>query len=203
VENIAGYVYDHTRHEPRRWRQLEADQQGTYFVSMVQSPIRAEFLRFARLHAVNHPCCDPLDGRTHSLREVTRWIGIRALAIRFISLGDFLGVLELVQPSIRRKHGSHQDRIIRLNPDDEARFRLNLDQVASSCSTSTRVRVRSGGAKNFAPIVFAFSSARTRAAAPRSSSITFRRDRSMRRDARQLMCPDSWSTGRSDRPRRR
>ena len=166
MENIAGYVYDHTLHEPRRWHQLEANQRGPYFVSMVHSPRRAEFLRFVRLHVEDHPYCDPLDGRVHRLEEVTRWIGIRALAVRFISLGVGLGVFELVQPKMRREQDSHEDTIIQREQENEVRFRSKGDLVASISSSSAGVVSRSGGAKNRAPIIIAFSSASGGASVP-------------------------------------
>jgi hypothetical protein len=201
VENIAGYVYDHTTCNARRWHQLTADQQGPYFVSMLHGPRRDEFLRSGRSHTEKNSCCDPLDGRVHGLKDVTCWIGIRELALRFIGLGVILGVFELVQPWMRREQESHEDMINRLERENEARFRLKLGQVASIFSIGTGVVSQSGGVKKCTPDIVAFSSERPSATLPRSSSMASRRDRSISRNARQLTFPDSWSTGRSDRPR--
>ena len=97
MENIAGYVYDHTTCNARSWRQAEPTNKVRTPCRWVHSPRRAEFLRYVRLHAEKNPCCNPLDGRVHSLKEVTSWIGIRELALRFIGLGVILGVFELVR----------------------------------------------------------------------------------------------------------
>jgi len=202
VENIAGYVYDHTTCDSRCWHQLEAGQRGPYFVSIVHGPTRAEFLRFVRLHAETHRCCDPLDGRVHSLNEVTRWMGIRELALRFIGLGVILGVFELVEPWLRREQESHEDMIKRLERENEARFRLKVDQVGPIVSISTGPVSRSGGAKTCTPNIVVSSSDRAWATVPRSASMTSRRDRSTYRNARQMTCPNAWPSGRSARPHR-
>ena len=158
MENIAGYVYDHTTRYAQRWHQLEADQQGPYFVSMVHSPSRSEFLRFVRLHAENHACCDPLDGRVHSLKNVTRWIGIRELAVRFIGLGVILGVFELVRPRMRREEKNHEDVVNRLERDADVQFRLKVHQVSSISSircdrSPIRQKFRSFGGRHHWPLV--------------------------------------------------
>jgi len=202
VENIAGYVFDHTTCDPRRWRQLEADQRGPYFVSRVHGPQRAEFLRSVRAHTEKNPGCDPLDGRVHTLKEVTRWIGIQELALRFIGLGVILGVFELVQRWVRREQESHEDMINRLERGNEVQFRAKVQQVPSVFWTGTGVFARSAGAQNGTPIMVASSSEHTRATLPRSSSTTAPRDRYMSRNARQLTCPNAWPSGRSGRARR-
>ena len=202
MDDIAGYVYDHTTCNARRWHQLKTDQQGPYFVSMLHGPRRDEFLRTGRSHTEHNSCCDPLDGQVHSLKDVTGWMGIRELALRFIGLGVILGAFELVQPWVRREQESHEDMINRLEQENEGRFRLKLGQVASIFSIGTGVVSQSGGVKACPPISVAFSSQRTCATEPSSSSMTSRRDRSNSRNARQLTCSESWSTGRSGRPRR-
>ena len=201
MENIAGYVFDHTTCDARRWRQLEADQQGPYFVSMVHGPQRAEFLRSVRAHAEKHACCDPLDGRGHTLKEVTRWIGIRDLALRFIGLGVMLGVFESVQPWVRREQESHEDMMNRLERGNEVQFRANVQSVPSAFSTGTGVCSRSDGAPNAVPIVVASSSGPARATLGRSPSTTSPRDRYLSRNARQLTCPNAWPSGRPARAR--
>jgi len=195
VGNIAGYVFDHTTCDARRWQQLEAGQQGPYLVSMVNGPHRDEFLRFARTHVEKNPCCDPLDGRAHDLTEVTRWIGIRELALRFIGLGVILGVFELVQPWVRREQESHEDMIDRLERENEARFRLKVYQVPSIFPISTGVGSRSGGAKNCTPKSVASSAERACATRPRSALTISPRERSRSRNARQLSCSNAWPLG--------
>ena len=202
MENIAGYVFDHTTCDARRWRQLEADQQGPYFVTMVHRPLKAEFLRSVRAHAENNASCDPLDGRVHTLKEITRWIGIRDLALRFIGLGVMLEVFELVQPWVRRERESHEDMMNRLERGNEVQFRAKVQSPLSAFSMGTGVFTRSGGAPNAMPIVVASSSEPARATLDRSPSTTSPRNRYLRRNARQLTCPNAWPSGRPGRARR-
>jgi len=202
VENIAGYVYDHTTGDARRWHQLDADQRGPFFVSMVHGPQRDEFLSSTRSHAENHPGCDPLDGRVHRLEEVTRWIGIRELALRFIGLGVSLGVFELVRPWMRREPENHEDMINRLERDNDAQFRSKVHQVSSISSVSTKVGSRFGGATSCTPMIVESSSERVCKSLHRSSPVTSTWDRFMSRNARKLTCTDAWPSGRSARPRR-
>lgn len=98
MENIAGYVLDHTSRDEGRWRRLPADRRGPYFVSAIHGPRRDEFLRLLRRHREESPGRNPLDGREHALGEMVRWIGIAPLAIRFVGLGVILGVFELASP---------------------------------------------------------------------------------------------------------
>jgi len=202
VENIAGYVYDHTTCNARRWRRLEADQHGPFFVSIVHGPERDEFLRCTRTHAENNPGCDPLDGRVHSLQEVTRWIGIRELALRFIGLGVILGVFELVRPWTSREHENHEDMINRLERDNDAQFRLRVHRVPSISSISTKAVSRSGGPTTCTRLIVESSSERARKTLSAPSPTYARRDRFMSRDARKLTCTDAWPSGRSARSRR-
>jgi len=195
VENIAGYVFDHTTCDARRWHQLEAGQQGPYFVSMVHGPQRDEFLRSARAHAEKNSSCDPFDGRVHDLKEVTRWIGIRELALRFIGLGVILGVFELVQPWVRREQESHEDMINRLERDNEARFRLKVHQVPFIFPIRTGIVSRSGGAEKCTPRSVASSSERACPTRPKSSSTVSPVERSRSRNARQLTCSNAWPLG--------
>ena len=171
-------------------------------MSTAHSPRTAEFLRFVRLHADKNPCCDPLDGQVHNLKEVTRWIGIRELALRFIGLGVILGVFELVQPWVRREQENYEDTIGRLERDNDAQFRSKVYQVPSNSSISTKAVSRSGGATTCSPIVVQSRSKRACATLPRSSSTITPRERSLSREARQLTCPNAWRTSRSARPHR-
>jgi hypothetical protein len=199
MENIAGYVYDHTTRNGRRWLELEADQQGPYFVSTVHDPRTAEFLRFARLQTETHTCCDPLDGRVHNLKEMTRWIGIRELAVRFIGLGVILGVFELVRPWVRREHENDEDMIKRLERDNDAQFRLTAKQVLSLSSMNTKPGSRFGGAATSKPNFIESSSERGPMTLPMSSStISARKRLPGRRDTR-LTRPCTWPTVRSIR----
>jgi hypothetical protein len=98
VENIGGYVFDHTTRNASRWNTLQADERGPFFVSTLNAPRKDEFLRYVRQHMEKSPGCNPLDGREHMIGEIARWIGVRALAVRFVSLGVLLGVFELASP---------------------------------------------------------------------------------------------------------
>jgi len=202
VENIAGYVYDHTTCDARGWHQLGGDQKGPFYVSMVHGAQRDEFLSSTRSHAEKNPGCDPRDGRVHSLKEMTRWIGIRELALRFIGLGVILGVFELVRPWTRRDQENHEDMINRLERDNDAEFRLSVHQLPSFSSNSTKVVSRSGTATTRNPIIVESSSERASETLPRSLSTTSLRDRFMSRSARKLTCTDGWPSGRSARSRR-
>jgi hypothetical protein len=142
VENIAGYVYDHTTCDERRWHELDAVQRGPYFVSATYQPQRDRFLELIQLYSEQRPDCDPLDGHEHNLAEMTRWIGIRELALRLIGLGVMLGVFELVRPWEERAEESREKMIGRLDRGDEGSFRL-------------KVRRRSGNAIGVFPGVLA------------------------------------------------
>jgi hypothetical protein len=98
VENIGGYVFDHTNRNASRWSTLQADDRGPYCVSTLYAPQKDEFIRYVRQHMEKSPGCNPLDGSEHTIGEIARWIGIRALAIRFVSLGVLLDVFELASP---------------------------------------------------------------------------------------------------------
>jgi hypothetical protein len=202
VENIAGYVFDHTTCDPRRWGQLEADQRGPYFVSSVHNSRRAEFLRLMRSHVEKNRCCDPLNGRVHTLKEITRWIGIRELALRFIGLGVILEIFELDQPWVRREQENHEDMLNRLERGNEVRFRAKVRPVPSVSTTCTGVYARSAEAENGTMMMVASSVEHALATLPRSSSTTTPRSRYMSRNARQLACPNAWPSGRSGRFRR-
>jgi hypothetical protein len=115
VENIAGYVFDHTTLDQSRWHRLGADERGPYRVSASHDPQKDRFLDFIHLHAEKAPRCNPLDGRKHRLSEIAGWIGNRALARRFIGLGVILGVFELVRQPPGRGGADCEDLIRRLD----------------------------------------------------------------------------------------
>jgi hypothetical protein len=202
VENIAGYVYDHTGCDERRWHQLEADQRGPYFVSAVNGPRRDEFLKSVRSQIEKKTCCDPLDGQVHSLEDVTRWIGIRELALRFIGLGVILGVFQLVEQWKRREEEKHDDMIKRLQREHGARFRSKAPQGSSIDLIDTQVDSRSRRAENCKPIIITSSAEFAWATLPGSSATTSATHRPFGRSARRFTCRDAWPTARSDRPRR-
>jgi hypothetical protein len=124
MENIAGYVLDHTCRDEVRWRRLPAGERGPYLVSALHGPRRDEFLRLVRRHREISTGYNPLDGREHGLGEVTRWLGIAPLAIRFVGLGVILGVFELTSPweAVVGEDCESVDR--RLGRGDGWRFRL-------------------------------------------------------------------------------
>jgi hypothetical protein len=124
MENLAGYVLDHTSWDQVRWHRLAADERGPYFVSPLHGPRDAEFLKFIRQHRERSPGCNPLDGREHSLSEIARWIGNTALAARFIGLGVILGVFDLTSPSEGRSGADRRSMNGRPECAGEARFRL-------------------------------------------------------------------------------
>jgi hypothetical protein len=136
MENIAGYVFDRTSRDQDRWHRLADDERGPYFISALYGPRKAEFLRLVRLHTEKSPGCNPLDGREHGLGEISRWIGIPALAVRFVGLGVILGVFELTFPWEGRAGEEHQDIYRRLEGVDEGRFRLrgSRPREAIECS---------------------------------------------------------------------
>lgn len=98
MENIAGYVFDHTTRDEALWRSLPAGERGPFLVSPRHTPCRDAFLRLVRLQSEKDLGCDPLDGHEHDFDEIARWIGIRGLAVRFIGLGVLLGLFELTAP---------------------------------------------------------------------------------------------------------
>jgi hypothetical protein len=126
MDNIVGYVYDHTTCDERRWHELDAGHRGPYFVSATYQPGRDRFLELIQLHVEQRPDCDPLDGGEHCLAEATRWIGIRELALRFIGLGVLLGVFELIRPWEVRAGESREEMIRRLDRGDEGSFRMKV-----------------------------------------------------------------------------
>jgi hypothetical protein len=134
MENIAGYVLDHTTRDANLWHHLNADERGPYFVSPMNRPRRDLFLKLVRLQRQHAPGCDPLDGREHGLDRAARWIGNRALAIRFVGLGVILGVFELATSweAVPGEDLEHVDR--RLAGRGEVRFRL----TGSRPRTATR-----------------------------------------------------------------
>jgi hypothetical protein len=202
VGNIAGYVYDHTRCDARRWRRVEAGLRGPYFVSAVNGPRRDEFLKFVRLHIEKKPGCDPLDGQVHGLEELTRWIGIRELALRFIGLGVILGVFQLAKPWIRRDEENHEDMVKRLKCQDGARFRLTPRRPSSIDWTDTRKVSQSFRSEKSRPIIITSSAELDWVNLPSSSTTTFARHRPWSPSGRRPTCSDSWPTVRSDRIRR-
>jgi hypothetical protein len=98
MENIAGYLLDHTTRNESRWRRADDAKRGPYLVSAIHGPRKDVFLRLIRLQTQSSSGCNPLDRRAHGLDEIARWIGNRALAIRFIGLGVILGAFELATP---------------------------------------------------------------------------------------------------------
>jgi len=124
VQDIAGYVFDHTSRDAGRWHRLAAAERGPLLVSAVHAPREAEFLRLIRLHREKSPGCNPLDGREHSIGEIGRWLGIKALAVRFVGLGVILGVFELTSRWESPAGGDHQDPQGRPEQLDGLRFRL-------------------------------------------------------------------------------
>ena len=202
VENISGYVYDHTRCGPRRWHQLETGQRGPFFVSTVNGPRCDDFLRFVRSYVEKKSVCDPLDGQVHGLEEVTRWIGIRELALRFIGLGVILGVFQLVEPWIRCDEEGHEQMLDRLKREDGARFRSSASHVASTGFLVARAVTRSIRGESCQPIVITASAEHLWATLPSSSSTTSPRSRLWSRNARRPTFSDVWPTGRSRRLRR-
>jgi hypothetical protein len=131
MENIAGYVYDHTTCNEQRWHKLDAGQRGPYFVSATYQPGRDRFLELIHLHGEQRPDCDPLDDHEHGFAEITRWIGIRELAIRFIGLGVMLGVFELVRSWEERAGESRDEMSRRLDRGNEGTFRLKVRHRSS------------------------------------------------------------------------
>lgn len=124
MENIAGYVLDHTARDEARWHGLPADERGPFLVSALHSPRRDALLRLARLQCERIPGCDPFDGHEHGLDEVARWIGNRALAVRFVGLGVILGLFELT-PLRAATSGEGAGATLRgAGGPDEWRFRL-------------------------------------------------------------------------------
>jgi hypothetical protein len=202
VENIAGYVYDHTRCDARRWRQLGAELRGPYFVSPVNRPRREEFLKSVRLHIEKHAGCDPLDGQVHTIEEVTRWIGIRELALRFIGLGVILGVFQLEQPWLARDDEKHEDMIKRLQRENGARFRLKLPWGSLNESCNTRFDSSLRHDANCTPVIITSSAELLWAALPSSSTTSSVRHRPWSKSARRPSCADTWPSRRSSRYRR-
>lgn len=140
MENIAGYVYDHTTCDERRWHELDAGQRGPYFVSATYQPQRDRFLELIQLYVEQRPDCDLLDGDEHNLAEMTRWIGIRELALRFVGLGVILGVFELVCPWEVRAGEDREEMIGRLPRGDEGSFRLKVRRrLGKAVEASPRV----------------------------------------------------------------
>jgi hypothetical protein len=202
VENIAGYVYDHTRCGAPRWHRLESRQRGPFYVWAINEPRLDAFLKFVRSHVEKKPGCDPLDGQAHSLEEVTRWIGIRELGLRFIGLGVLLGVFRLVKPWLQREDESHEDMLKRLQQEDGARFQLSSPQASSAGLTGTHAGSRPLRAENGTPIIVTSSAELVWAMLPSSSTTTSARRRPWSRGARRPAGSDSWPTGRTDRRRR-
>jgi hypothetical protein len=124
MQTIAGYVLDHTIRDKARWHSLPADERGPYLVSALHDPRKTEFLRLIRLHGEKSPGCNPLDGREHSLSEIARWIGITALAVRFVGLGVILGVFELTSPWEGEAGGDRRSMDRCPERVGEGRFRL-------------------------------------------------------------------------------
>ena len=124
MENIAGYVFDHTSEDEGRWHRFAAEERGPHFVSALYGPQKAEFLRLVRLHREKSPGFDPLDGGEHRLGEVARWIGIKSLAARFVGLAIILGVFELADTREGRAAGDRQDKCRSPERVDDLRFRF-------------------------------------------------------------------------------
>jgi hypothetical protein len=136
MQNIAGYVFDHTSRDERRWHGLAANERGPYCVSALYSPREAEFLRLIRLHREKSPGCNPLDGREHSLSEIARWIGNTALAVRFVGLGVILSVFKLISPWEDRAGEGLQDTHRPLDRVHEGRFRLHGSRLREATEGS-------------------------------------------------------------------
>ena len=128
VDNIAGYVYDHTTcHEPH-WQSLEPNGQGPFFVSAKHPPGKDQFLEFIERHRDKNSWCDSLDGQVHSLDEIARWIGIGNLPVRFLGLGVILDVFKLLQPWEGRERRSGEEMSRHLEGEDEGLFKLKVSR---------------------------------------------------------------------------
>src|SRR5262249_16156369 len=159
-------------------------------------PRRDEFLKFVRMHHEKHASCDPLDGQVRGIEDVTPWIGIRELALRFIGLGIILGVFELVHPWVRREDENHDEMLKRLHRENGARFRLKTPVVSTVDSLSSRAVARFRRAENTTPIVITSSAELAWAALPSISSASSVRPRSWGKCTRRLASAESWPTGR-------
>jgi hypothetical protein len=203
VENIAGYVYDHTRCDARRWRQLAAELQGPYFVWLVNEPQRDEFLKFVRSYVQKRAWFDPLDGQVHGIEDVTRWIGIRELALRFIALGFILGIFQLEKAWLTRDDDNHEDMLKRLEREKGARFRSTVPRGSSIDLISMRADSSSRGAEHCRPVVITSSAELLWAALPSSSTTSSTRQRPWSKTARRASSCDLWPTCRWHRHRPR
>jgi hypothetical protein len=171
-------------------------------VLTVNGPRREHFLKLVRSHVEKKPGCDPLDGQLHSLEEVTRWIGIRELALRFIGLGVALGVFQLAAPWKRDREESHESMIKRLAQEDGARFLLS-DQADSAVELpSAHPGSRSRPYERGKAIIVTSSAELTWAKLPSSSATMSAHHRPFSRSGRRFAYHDLWPTTRFERPRR-
>jgi hypothetical protein len=136
MQNIAGYILDHTSRDEGRWHRLPDEARGPYFVSALYDPRRGEYISLVRRHRENSPGCNPLDGREHSLKEMAGWLKNSAMAVRFVGLGVLLGIFELASSWEPRAGEDHEEAYGRPEGLNEVRFRLKgarpRDAIAGS-----------------------------------------------------------------------
>jgi hypothetical protein len=67
-------------------------------VAMKEGATAEEFIRLSKEYPGEFGPCDLFDGKEHNFMEIGGWIGDQGLALRFMGLGNLLGVFDLLTP---------------------------------------------------------------------------------------------------------
>ena len=101
MDSLIDYVRDHTSCSPVGWRVSEPSRWGPFPVSIVQTaetePRKDKFLELVRADPAMVSSINLLDGEEHGLAELERWLPGKRLPLKFVGLGAYLGVFELVR----------------------------------------------------------------------------------------------------------